>query len=691
MRAVRHKTRLGVVAAVAAAGLVPLLGQGRAAGAGLSVSLVWSKTLAGAPIRASSPVPASLDGSTDVMFGSLNGQVYALHLKDGSSVGGWPASTTNEIDSSPTVADVDGSGAQEAFVGSGSYDKPGGAYYSFDAGGHTRFRVQGSDPNQSSEAVYSTLALGDLDCDGTPDVVGGALGQQTYAMNAATGAVDAGWPYFTPDTVFSSPALVDLQGNGSLDVVEGGDLTTPHGGALRVVNGHGQELWQHTFDEVVTSSPAVGPVTAPNAGDIAVGTGFYWAQQGAATTDSTRLFLFHGDGTQAWSVDLHGYTRPSPALADLEGNGALDVVEGTQGAPGNPNSGVIYAVSPSGSVLPNWPQPTPTGVGAVYGAVTTADLSGNGYQDVLVPTGDGLYIYDGRSGAVVSSLAVNQIGMQNSALVVPDPGGGVDIVMAGTDHSGNGVVFDYRVASGKVGNNAWPMFRHDPAGSGSMYGAPLTTTTCSAGSAKGGYRLVASDGGVFTFGDARFYGSTGAIHLAQPIVGMARTPDDGGYWMVAADGGIFSFGDAGFHGSAAGRGLTNVVGMAATPSGLGYWIVDDKGGLYTYGDAHFFGSTGALQLAQPIVGMASTPDGQGYWLVAADGGIFSFGDAHFYGSTGAIHLAQPIVGMAATPDGHGYWFVARDGGIFTFGDAGFFGSTGAIHLNRPIVGMTPSG
>ena len=65
-----------------------------------------------------------------------------------------------------------------------------------------------------------------------------------------------------------------------------------------------------------------------------------------------------------------------------------------------------------------------------------------------------------------------------------------------------------------------------------------------------GYWLVASDGGIFTFGDATFYGSTGALHLNQPVVGMAATPDGQGYWLVASDGGIFTFGDAKFYGSA---------------------------------------------------------------------------------------------------------------------------------------------
>jgi len=66
-----------------------------------------------------------------------------------------------------------------------------------------------------------------------------------------------------------------------------------------------------------------------------------------------------------------------------------------------------------------------------------------------------------------------------------------------------------------------------------------------------GYWLVASDGGVFTFRDAAFYGSTGAVHLNEPIVGIAATPDGQGYWLVASDGGVFTFGDASFMGSPA--------------------------------------------------------------------------------------------------------------------------------------------
>ena len=189
----------------------------------------------------------------------------------------------------------------------------------------------------------------------------------------------------------------------------------------------------------------------------------------------------------------------------------------------------------------------------------------------------------------------------------------------------------------------------------------------------GGYWLVSSDGGIYSFGDATFYGSMGGHPLSAPVVAMASTPDGRGYWEVSSDGGIFAFGDAAFAGSMGGQYLARpIVGMASTPGGQGYWEVASDGGIFAFGGAPFFGSTGGMALNRPVVGISPTSDGQGYWLTASDGGIFAFGNAPFHGSTGGMHLDAPVVGMAA-PSTSGYWLSAADGGIFAF-DVPFHGS-----------------
>ncbi len=202
-----------------------------------------------------------------------------------------------------------------------------------------------------------------------------------------------------------------------------------------------------------------------------------------------------------------------------------------------------------------------------------------------------------------------------------------------------------------------------------------------------GYWEVGSDGGIFTFGTARFYGSMGGTPLNSPIVGIASTPDGGGYWLVAKDGGVFAFGDARFHGSMGGIPLNEpIVGIASTADGGGYWLVAKDGGVFAFGDARFYGSMGGIPLNQPIVGIAGDPTTGGYWEVASDGGIFAF-DAPFLGSAGSLDLAAPVVGIASLRSGGGYWEVAADGGLLPEGDAPFLGSMGAQQLNEPVQGI----
>ena len=123
--------------------------------------------------------------------------------------------------------------------------------------------------------------------------------------------------------------------------------------------------------------------------------------------------------------------------------------------------------------------------------------------------------------------------------------------------------------------------------------------------------------------------------VGKPMVGMARTPTGGGYWLTDEGGGIFPFGDARYFGSTAAITLRHpIVGMATTPTGSGYWLADSHGGVFAFGDAIFFGSTESLRVSKPIVGILATTTGNGYWLVGAEGHLFPFGDAAHLGSIG---------------------------------------------------------
>jgi outer membrane protein assembly factor BamB len=719
-----------------------------------------------------SPVGFNDGGTPAIEIGDRQGHLYGLNLSDGSVAQGWgsgqgqsigsgqgcgnpgtsgamPAMGDNgvQVPGSPPIdstASVNNAQGGNLYFGGGNAASPiEGGYYAYTPGGSPVWNQVVTNPPTDTMPDGGVLASPSIG-DGGSLVEAGSLGQMTYALSTGNGAPAVGWPQFSADSVFSTAAVGDLYRSGTDNFVSGGASSNgfaygthySDGGHVRIYNDHGGLVCSASTNEEVDSSPAVGPILPGGAYGIATGTGSFFA----GASDENTVKVFDTKCNQVWSTTLDGSTGGSPALANIQGNGQLAVVEGTVRGVA---SGTVYALNAAtGATI--WS--TDVG-GAVLGSVTTADLTGSGYQDVIAATDHGLFILDGQSGQLVAHVDDGSgnggvipsgavVGFQNAPLVTADANGSIGITVAGyfalpPSGSVQGVVQHFEVAgssslhAGEAGG--WPQFHHDAALSGFVGGGnalgnchrpaaaqrgyltvasdggifafsqdfcgstgSLTLNKPVVGMAavpgQGGYWLVASDGGIFDYGDAGFYGSTGSLRLNAPVVGMAATPDGKGYWLVASDGGIFTYGDAGFYGSAASVPGQTIVGMAATPDGLGYWEVSTTGQVFPYGDAIFAGDTRSLHLNGFIVGMTPDPVTGGYWLVGSDGGVFSFG-APFFGSTGSIHLNQPALAMQSTADGQGYWFVASDGGIFSYGDAPFRGSMGGQRLNRPMVGM----
>lgn len=248
---------------------------------------------------------------------------------------------------------------------------------------------------------------------------------------------------------------------------------------------------------------------------------------------------------------------------------------------------------------------------------------------------------------------------------------------------------------------------HTPGGSTSKFGN-ASTESCNSGdpcpsgstavhglaqapfSDLQGYFETDPAGDVFTFGyGANYRGDLAGRHLNQPVRGIAVTPDGAGYWLVAGDGGIFAFGDAKYHGSCPqiGCNVTDIVGMASTPDGGGYWLVGSDGGVFTFGNARYYGSQ-AGNIQCPVVGMSATPEANAYWLVDQCANVYPF-DGYYNGfvqGVASIYASPPpgyedIQGITPTLEGLGYYIWSSGGNIWSEGDALWYGSDASCHCD----------
>jgi hypothetical protein len=337
----------------------------------------------------------------------------------------------------------------------------------------------------------------------------------------------------------------------------------------------------------------------------------------------------------------------------------------------------------------------------IYGTGLTDITSGNNdatgtYSGADFPASTG---YDPATG-VGSPLAMGLSCPEVASVSNGYSGSQVTISGLGLEHA---IVSFAGTVSQVVSSNATSATVVVPTGSGTVtvqarsalgigtqtslftYGSPPPPPPPPPPAPQHGYWLVGGDGGIFTFGSAQFYGSTGSLRLQRPVVGITPTQDHGGYWLDASDGGIFAFGDAGFYGSIPGLGYfpagtpgnvkrlnAPVVGMVPSTDGGGYFMVASDGGVFAFGDARFEGSCpGIGGCSGAAVAVMPDATGNGYWLVTATGHVYTFGDATYYGAPGPQGLVSSAV---RTPDGKGYWILFTDGIVAPFGDAPGYGS-----------------
>jgi WD40 repeat protein len=270
------------------------------------------------------PSVADMDGDGDLEIvqctrgTTSGGRLYAVdHL--GNVLPGFPISVNNNnVESCPTLIDLDGDGVMEIIVGERAY--PIGRIHIFRLDGT---EWGGNWPVAMDHVPTCTAAVGDVDSNGSLEIF--TMSYTSMYLLRSDGTNMPGWPQSIPNANFSyqSPALADLDGDGDLEIVVG-------------------------------------------------------AHQTAAG-----CYVFHHDGTLAagWPKLADSWTYCPPTVADLDGDGSLEIIDGQAGYV-SPPSNCFWAWSATGVTRSGFPYVTQNGGGS-EGPLTVADVNNDGRKEIF--------------------------------------------------------------------------------------------------------------------------------------------------------------------------------------------------------------------------------------------------------------------------------------------------------------------
>ncbi len=570
------------------------------------------------------------DGHTDVVFGGWDHLVHALDGRTGRELPGFPFDNVDTIFSSPVLYDVDDDGRDEVFIGGD--DTPGipghfagGQFHALDWRDGTVVPLWKRHPNES---VMGAVAVVDLNDDGRVEVLvtttRNTLDSDTrrvLAFHADDGTDVPGWPVETGDTILGSVAVGDLDGDGAPEVVAGS--WDRH---VYAWNGDGSLLWRteiccnpasRSLDRL-SGHPVISDLDGNGDQDVAIGSG--WSvhlldgrtggrfaevsiglsnDSGSAvmgTPDGGRLLVTSGYAladrrqvVQTYALPRSGAPSHWPQFRGAGGGWPARLCTRSGDAGASTGSDGYWMLESDGTVHAFGDVADLDGGAARrggFGLATSVDLE-------VTPDGQGYWILDDR-GCIHAVGGADHHGdvdldilspVESPTTISATPNG----YLVFTDR-GRVLAFGGARDLGDVSD--LPL-------NGPVLGSSATPSG-------DGYYMVASDGGIFAFGDARFLGSMGGRHLNEPVVDLVPDPDGKGYWLVAADGGIFAF-EADFRGSVPGAlpagARLNAPVIGAISYGDGYAMVASDGGAFVFSDRDFRGSLGGSPPDDPIVAL----------------------------------------------------------------------------------------
>ncbi|MEK9145582.1 MAG: FG-GAP-like repeat-containing protein, partial [Elusimicrobiota bacterium] len=245
----------------------------------------------------------------------------------------WVSTADGAVIATPAIADLDNDGQKDVVASS----TKGVVYALNGSNGALKWKFT------ASSSIYSSAGIGDLDGDGLPEVVIAADNGAVYALTGSSGGVKWSFAIGASTAMWSSPALADLDGDSSAEVVIGAG----NGRVYAVSGSSGAVKWSYAAGASVRSSPALARRNTGEPLSVYVG------------DEAGRLHVINGaTGARIDTMFFSsGSLRTSPAVADIDGDGRLELAYTQYGQIGDNDT--FRILRDNGSAVASRAQPWP--------------------------------------------------------------------------------------------------------------------------------------------------------------------------------------------------------------------------------------------------------------------------------------------------------------------------------------------
>ncbi|MEZ5170883.1 MAG: VCBS repeat-containing protein [Acidimicrobiia bacterium] len=668
------------------------------------------------------------DGQPDIVSGGMDGHLRAYH-KNGTKfmdvvTGG------GAVQASPALVDLSNDGVLDVLVANA-----GGAVAVY-KGNSQRIFWRPDNWFFKVNGFFGTPTTADLDNDGQLEIIATSYDHHVYAWNLNETLVP-GFPRFVYDTIWSSPVAADIDNDGRPEIIFGGDMDFyagapyPWGGLLWVLEHNGVPkagFPKSLPGQVIWSSPAVVDITGNGNLDIVVGTGLNWPNPWGR-----KLYAFDkkGNNLPGWPQQIYnGRVMASPAVGDLMGDSKPEIAVLA-------DDGRVNVYNSTGTL--KWSRcAADSGTGCpqnkgTHGQPAIADVDNDGQQEVVVQAEHWMRIFDGASGNEETQASWPLAWAPASSPAITEIDGVTHIIQTATSNTKSGPpgvgdtagIYIWETGT-PLGQADWPTFKKNSARTGTYLDdvAPVASVDATAANQTAtpftmSFTATDADTGVKKFivdsrdasgtwvpwlnkspdsvvGDTArlsrsFYGIPGETYdfrvRAQdgagnisPFSAVVSTTVNGGATDNRPFNGMYALSRRGRVASQSSPPADgpnwpwNIArGIAATPDGAGGYVVDGFGGLHKFGTAPSITSSGYWSGWDIVRGVALNPDGTSGYKLDAFGGLHRIGNAapvtnadYWPGWHLAADIAMLPTSTAADPAGYvlDIW-----GGMHEFGSA----------------------